>query len=363
MKSKVLRKQASGGRFEHFSGKLSKTLSLPSYGQAKNLIRLRPTLLRMTCRLVWLTAIWVADGCHPAEAEFSGGKLLVVTTTGLIADAVRNVTGDAAEVHALMGPGVDPHLYKATVRDIKLLTRADVVFYGGLHLEGKLEDVLRKTGRIRATVAVTDGIPKGRLLRAGKASDSHDPHIWFDVGLWKDCVGQISRTLHRADSAHAALYQRNTARYIAELDSLDAFVKMRLGQIPKPQRVLVTAHDAFKYFGRAYDVEVRGLQGISTLSEYGLRDVTDLVRFITERRIRALFVETSVSPRAITAVVEGCRARGHSVRIGGDLYSDALGNARTNADTYVKMVRHNVNTIAGALSPSAPEGRKKTEAF
>jgi manganese/zinc/iron transport system substrate-binding protein len=295
---------------------------------------------------VWLGIfVLLIQACSPQKTR--SARLQIVTTTGIIADAVHNIVGSTADVHPLMQPGVDPHLYKATIRDIKLLTNADIVFYGGLHLEGKMQDVLQKAARIQTIVAVTDGIPKEKLIRIGKTT--YDPHIWFDVTLWQYCVKQISLTLQKRDPLHARLYEENTQAYLAKLDLLHQYIQTSIASIRPNQRVLITAHDAFSYFGRAYHIQVRGLQGISTLSEFGLRDVTSLVEFISQRRIKALFIETSVSRKAIDAVIEGCQARGHPVRIGGSLYSDALGAPGSPADTYEKMVRSNVQTITKAL--------------
>jgi len=297
--------------------------------------------------LIVLSSFLIAT-CQPA-ARLDTERFRIVATTGIVADAVRNIAGAAAEVNALMQPGVDPHIYKATVRDIKLLTQADVVFYGGLHLEGKMQDVLQKAARIRTIRAVSSGIPRTKLIQLTETGENYDPHIWFDVQLWKACVREINRTLQKADTAHARVYENNTLAYVQKLDSLDAFVKNSIARIPKSQRVLITAHDAFSYFGKAYGIEVRGLQGISTLSEYGLRDVTSLVDYITDRKIKAIFVETSVSRKAIDAVIQGCAARGHTVVVGGNLYSDALGSPGSAADTYEKMIRANVFTIVKAL--------------
>ena len=294
--------------------------------------------------LLWLTVC----GCRP-EPTRRNGRFTVVATTGIIADAVRNIAGDSANVTALMSAGVDPHLYKATVRDIEAITGADVVFHGGLHLEGKMQDVLRKAGRFKTIVAVTDGIPRRKLIRLTETGDNYDPHIWFDVRLWQICVRQISRTLQKSDSLNAPFYQRNTEIYLRKLDALDTKVKNSIARIPQTRRVLITAHDAFEYFGRAYGMEVKGLQGISTLSEYGLRDVTLMVDLIERRGIRAIFVETSVPRKAIEAVTEGCRARGHPIVVGGNLYSDALGGPGSGADTYEGMVLANLRTITENL--------------
>ena len=298
-------------------------------------------------------------GCGSGTKPTSpGGRLRIVATTGIVADALRAVAGPDAEVLALMGPGVDPHLYKATQGDLQRLQQADIIVVNGLHLEGKLGEVLERLGRQQPVVALGAGLDSSRLRRAGASAagaetgadpGAVDPHIWFDVALWAQAVRYGAEQLARHDSAHAAAYRQRAAAYGARLDSLHRWVGQQLASVPPARRVLVTAHDAFGYFGAAYGVEVRGLQGLSTASEFGLRDVTELVQFLTERQIPAVFVESSVSPKAIEAVVEGCRARGHPVRIGGTLYSDALGEAAGPAGTYIGMVTENVNTIVSHL--------------
>ncbi len=311
----------------------------------QNSIFLNRKTWRSAIRFVF--SLFLLLSCSPQKKK--SDRMQIVTTTGIIADAVQNIVGDIADVQALMQPGVDPHLYKATIRDIKLLTNADIIFYGGLHLEGKMQEVLQKAARVHTIVAVSDGIPRDSLLNRTEAGTNYDPHIWFDVRLWQYCVKEINKALQKRDPAHAQLYETNTQKYLSQLNELDQFVENSIASIPKTQRVLITAHDAFSYFGRAYRIQVRGLQGISTLSEFGLRDVTSLVEFISARRIKAVFIETSVSRKAIDAVIEGCQARGHPVSIGGSLYSDALGAKGSSADTYIKMVKTNVQTIVNAL--------------
>ncbi len=267
----------------------------------------------------------------------------------MIYDAVLNIAGDSVEVQALMGPGVDPHLYKATQGDLQKLTNAHLIMYNGLLLEGKMGEVLSKLGRIKPVVAVAEVLDTANLLGSPIYDNAFDPHIWFDVSLWKQVVDEISRTLQEHDPGRADYYQQNTDRYQTQLDILHQTVTEEIAAIPASQRVLITAHDAFEYFGRAYGIEVRGLQGLSTLSEPGLKDVTDLVNFIITRNIKAVFIETSISERSINAVVEGCRQKGHDVEIGGSLYSDAMGDYGTNEGTYLGMVKANVLTITGAL--------------
>lgn len=296
-----------------------------------------------------LLAALCAAGCAPPEPAESQGRLDVVTTVGMIRDVVRNVGGEHVHVVGLMGPGVDPHLYKASEGDVRRLFRADVVFYGGLHLEAKMAEVLEEMGTRTRVVAVTDGIPRDRLLSPPEFQGAHDPHVWFDVRMWEMTVDTIASSLAAADPAHAAEYRRNAAAYHARLDSLDAYVRAQAARVPARQRVLVTAHDAFNYFGRAYGFQVRGLQGISTASEAGTADVQALAEFIARRRIPAVFVESSIPRRTIEAVQEAVRDRGWNVRIGGSLFSDAMGNPGTPEGTYDGMVRHNIDTLVGAL--------------
>lgn len=300
--------------------------------------------------LLLLLAITVFISCTgKKEIPIANRKIKIVTTTGMIKDAVEHVTGDKADVIALMGPGVDPHLYKATQGDLEKLTSADIVFYNGLHLEGKMGEVFEKLGRLKPVIAVSKDIPEERLRTIPGFAGTHDPHIWFDVKLWEEAVKAVRGFMVQYDSASAGNYEKNAEAYLREMDSLHVSVKTQLQQIPESQRVLITAHDAFGYFGDAYGIEVRGLQGISTVSEFGLKDVTDLVNFIISRKIKAIFVETSVSQKSINAVVEGCNHKGWQVKIGGSLYSDAMGAAGTPSGNYLGMVSANVNTIVTAL--------------
>lgn len=279
----------------------------------------------------------------------ANSKMQIVTTTGMIKDAVEHVVGDKADVIALMGPGVDPHLYKATQGDLQKLTDADVVFYNGLHLEGKMGEVLEKLGKLKPVIAVAAKIKEEDLRAVPGFQGTHDPHIWFDVKLWENSVIAVSDFMQGHDQANKAFYNENGKKYMAQLDSLHEAVKKSVLEIPEQQRVLITAHDAFGYFGDAYNVHVRGLQGISTVSEFGLKDVTELVNFIIERKIKAIFIETSVSQRSIEAVREGCKQKNWDVKIGGSLYSDAMGPAGTPDGTYIGMVHANVKTIVDAL--------------
>ncbi len=277
------------------------------------------------------------------------GQLNIVATIGMIADIAQTVGGDHVKMTGLMGPGIDPHLYRATAGDVSRLSGADVIFYNGLHLEAKMAEVLQRlSGQIK-TVAVTNGIDRSMLLTPPEFEGAYDPHVWFDVGLWKSAVEIIRDTLIEVDAKHAENYERNSRVYLATLDELHEYVKAQAERIPVNQRVLVTAHDAFNYFGRAYGFQVRGLQGISTVTEAGTADIQDLAKFIVQRRIPSMFVETSVSSRNIEAVQAAVKSRGFDVEIGGKLFSDAMGDAGTPEGTYVGMVRHNIDTIVKSL--------------
>ncbi|HVD99097.1 MAG TPA: zinc ABC transporter substrate-binding protein [Cytophagaceae bacterium] len=297
-----------------------------------------------------LTAAIVLNGCKGGEKKSDKLKIVTVTTTGMIADAIGNIVGEKAEVSALMGAGVDPHLYKVTQGDLQKLQDADIIFYNGLHLEGKMSEVLEKLSEKKKVIPVSNGIvSKTKLRLLNKEGNITDPHIWFDVALWKETVLYASAELQKADTANASSYQNNAKNFTAKLDSLDQWVRVEIATIPEQSRLLITAHDAFGYFGNAYHIEVKGLQGISTVSDYGLNDVTALVDLIVQRKIKAIFIETSVSDKSIKAVVEGCRSKGHEVKIGGALYSDAMGKPGTEEGTYIGMVKANVNTIVKAL--------------
>jgi manganese/zinc/iron transport system substrate-binding protein len=290
-----------------------------------------------------------SQAAEGAKTDFTERPIRVVTTVGMIADITQNVGGERVEVTGLMGPGVDPHLYKASEGDVTRMAEADVIFYNGLHLEAKMGEVLEKIeGRVE-TVAVTQGIDQSTLLAPPEFKGAYDPHVWFDVTLWMKAAEQVRNTLVEMDPDHADLYRSNAESYLAELDDLHGYVKAEAERVPEEQRVLITAHDAFNYFGRAYDFEVRGLQGISTASEAGTADVQALADFIVENRIPAIFVESSVPPRTIEAVQAAVRSKGFEVEIGGELFSDAMGNPGTPEGTYIGMVRHNIDTIVSAL--------------
>ncbi|MBW3539257.1 MAG: zinc ABC transporter substrate-binding protein [Planctomycetes bacterium] len=289
----------------------------------------------------------------PAEqslrtATYKGeGPIEIVCTSGMVADIVRNVGGERVAVDQMMGEGVDPHLYKPTPGDVSRLARAEMIFFSGLHLEGKLADHFASMARDKPTVPVTLRLDPAKLIPADEGY--FDPHVWFDVALWSECAQAVADVLAGFDPEFAETYRENAAAYRKRLVALDEYARTELAKIPPKQRVLVTAHDAFQYFGRAYDVEVKAIQGVSTTSEAGLRKINELVEYLTTNRIGAVFVETSVSDKNVQSLIEGCAERGHTVDLGGELFSDAMGREGTPEGTYEGMIRHNVETIRGAL--------------
>ena len=286
---------------------------------------------------------------HISSSNAQDGPLTVVATTGMVGDLVRNVGGSHVEVTDLMGPGVDPHLYKARESDVMRLAEADVIFYSGLHLEAQLGDVFEQMGDQVTTIAITRDLPRELLIPLGEDTAGYDPHVWFDVELWAMTIDTVRDALIEIDPDNADDYTANAAAYATELGELDTYVQEQAASIPVEHRVLITAHDAFGYFAQAYGFEVHGVQGVSTVTEASTADIQDLADFITERQIPAIFVESSVSPRTIQALQEAVESRGHEVAIGGSLFSDAMGDSGTTEGTYVGMVRYNIDTIAGAL--------------
>jgi manganese/zinc/iron transport system substrate-binding protein len=303
-------------------------------------------------RTAALAAILACAGCGGPEAGGTAAARPVLATTTVVADLVRQVAGDRIRVDCLMGPGIDPHSYKATPRDADRLARASLVVASGLHLEGRLATLLERLGDRVPVVMVADRLPGDRLLEVG--AGRHDPHVWFDAALWARCAPPVAEALAAIDAAGAAEYRERAEAYAARLEMLDAAARQRIASIPAGRRVLVTAHDAFRYFGRAYGIEVVGVQGTSTESEAGLSDVNRLVDMVVTRGIPAVFVETSVSDRNVEALREGAQARGHTLALGGRLYSDSLGVPGSDADTLEKALRANVETIVAALQGASP---------
>jgi manganese/zinc/iron transport system substrate-binding protein len=309
------------------------------------------TTLRLRVAFILLILSALVGACGGEEdVDLALRQVRVVATTGMIADAAAHVGGERAQVTGLMGPGVDPHLYNASEGDVTRLRSADLIFYNGLHLEAQMANVLeRMDGSGVTTVAVAGDIDPSLLLAPPEFAGAYDPHVWFDVSLWMQVVEKIRASYVELDPEHAAVYEANAAAYREELAALHDYVGEQASLVPEERRVLVTAHDAFNYFGRAYGFEVRGLQGISTEAEASTADVQQLATFIAERRIPAIFVESSVPQRNVEAVQAAVRAQGYNVVIGGQLFSDAMGNAGTPEGTYTGMVRHNIDTIVSAL--------------
>ncbi len=294
----------------------------------------------------------------PLSAQDAGAEaapLTVVATTGMIADAAREVGGDLVEVRALMGPGVDPHAYRQTRSDIVAMANADLVLWHGLYLEAQMEEFLLDLAGTAPVVAVAESLPRNLLISHDDYADKFDPHVWMNPNLWSRVVLNVRDALISVAPEHEAQFRANTNAYLAELQDLATYTAAVLASVPAESRVLLTSHDAFNYFGWAYGFEVVGIQGISTESEAGLLRISELVDLLIDRGIRAVFVETSVSDRNIRALVEGARARGHEVVIGGELYSDAMGEPGTYEGTYVGMIDSNATVVARALGGTAPE--------
>ncbi len=293
-------------------------------------------------------AIILCTSCQD-EKKAQNGKLKVVTTTTMITDLVRNIGGDSISIQGLMGSGVDPHLYKASEGDVSKLSNADVVFYTGLHLEGKLVDVFEKMGKSTNTIALADVLDKNKLIGSEYFASNYDPHIWFNIQYWKQLTNYLTTELSKLDPDNTGYFEANKTAYLKKLDTLESDIKSTIAKLPDEKRILVTAHDAFNYFGEAYGFEVVGLQGLSTATEAGVQDVQNLAKLIIDKKVKAIFVETSVPKRTIEALQQAVLSKGFEVAIGGTLYSDALGNAGTEEGTYLGMFRYNVDTIVEAL--------------
>jgi len=306
--------------------------------------------MKITITLLSITLVFSFYSCSSGTKKDASGKLNVVTTTTMITDMVKEIGGDALKVEGLMGAGVDPHLYKASEGDVNKLYHADVVIYSGLHLEGKLVDVFEKMEHQGIKmVAITDTFEKGDLISSEYFASNYDPHIWFDISLWKKASAFVANKLAITDPDNKKLYFTNLEKYLVRLDSTEKFIRSRIDELPVDKRILITAHDAFNYFGKAYRFEVIGLQGISTASEAGVQDVQNLAGLIVERKVKAIFIESSVPKRNIEALQAAVKSKGLEVIIGGQLFSDACGDAGTFEGTYIGMFLYNVNTIVDAL--------------
>ena len=314
-----------------------------------------------------LACVFVLSGCNSnpavtadpkastATQAFSGDyPINVVATTGMVADIVKIVGGSHLEVNQMIGSGVDPHLHKPSRDDAQAIRKADIIFYSGLLLEGKMSDTFVKVARTKPVIAVTESIDESLLLEPEEMSGHLDPHVWNDVSAWSRCVGAVATALRKFDPQHAAEFEENAANYRATLDQLHGYGIKSIATIPKDQRILVTSHDAFNYFGRAYDLQVMGVQGISTESEAGIQRINELVDTLVENNVRAVFIESSVPRKNIDALIEGAQSKNHDIVIGGELFSDAMGNAETYEGTYLGMLDHNITTVTIALGGEAP---------
>ena len=296
-----------------------------------------------------LTLMLAACNEETSTNEGAEKERNVVATTGQIADAVKIIGGENLTVTTLMGPGVDPHLYKATQGDMTKLDNAEVIFYNGLHLEGQLQDIFDQMSEEKTVFAAAEVLEQSKLLADAEDNSLNDPHVWFDIMLWKEVVDGIGDTLVEEYPEYKEVFEKNEETYLAQLDELAAFAKQRAAEIPEEQRILVTAHDAFNYFGESLGFEVSGLQGLSTEAEYGVKDVENMVKYLVDNNIKAIFVESSVSDKAMQAVIEGAKEKGHDVTIGGELFSDAMGAEGTKEGSYIGMYEHNINTIVDSL--------------
>lgn len=297
----------------------------------------------------FLAMLVVLIGCKPAKKEVNE-KYTVVTTTTMITDLVKTLGGDAIEVKGIMGAGVDPHLYKASAGDLTKLTKADLIVYNGLHLEGKLVDVFEKMNQIgKTTIALGELLPKQNVIHSEAFASSHDPHIWFSIDNWMIITELLADKLRILDAKNANVYAENKETYLNQLKTLKKEMESKTAELPKSKRILVTAHDAFSYFGKEFDFEVVGLQGLSTATEAGVKDVQRISDFIIEHQIKAVFVESSVPKRTVEALQASVTSKGQEVKIGGELFSDALGNPSEKTGSYIGMYRYNVATIVNAL--------------
>jgi manganese/zinc/iron transport system substrate-binding protein len=314
-------------------------------------------LRRLLAATVLATLALAAAGCanlgeRTGSDPVGGGEVDVVTTTNFITDTVRQIGGDRVSVRALMGPGVDPHLYKASAGDVSALREADVIFYGGLFLEAKMEEVFDEIGEARPVYAVTESIPRERLLRApggAPAEEEFDPHVWFDPTLWRYAALTVRDGLIEVDPEGAPVYRRNAARFLAELERLDRQSRRQLASIPAERRVLVTSHDAFRYLGRRYGIEVAAIQGLSTAAEATTEDIERIARLVADRGVKAVFIESSVPRQTVEAVLASAREQGQNAVVGGELYSDSAGELGTPEGTYQGMFEANVARLSQGL--------------
>ena len=300
--------------------------------------------------LIFILILFSTLACKSSD-KAEGIKPRIVATTSILADGIRNLVGNQAEVIALMPAGVDPHLYKASVRDLDLLTSADIVVYHGLYLEGKMTEIFEKLALRQTLINVSEGIDPAQLIRSGPESHSVDPHIWFDIKLWSSALNYAADQLAKEMPEWKSIIESNSVRYLQELDSLNQITRLRVDELKSKNQVLVTAHDAFAYFGKAYGMEVYSLQGLSTLSEPGLRDLTELIEVIQAFEVKAIFAEQTISPKALNAVANGVKSKNQQVNLAGPLFTDSLDAAGTPAGTYLGMFATNLQIIYENLLP------------
>jgi manganese/zinc/iron transport system substrate-binding protein len=298
--------------------------------------------------LIPLLLILASFACK-SDSKETRTKPLIVATTSILADGIKNIVQEQAEVVALMPAGVDPHLYKASVRDLDLLTNADLVVYHGLYLEGKMTEIFEKLALSQTLIDISLGLPQTDLIRSGPEAHSVDPHIWFDVNLWSIAMEYSAAQIIIWKPELKSMIESNSKIYLSKLNRLDAEVRTKVNELRSTGQVLVTAHDAFAYFGKAYQLEVKSLQGLSTLSEPGLRDLTELITIVQENKVKAIFAEQTISPKAIRAVAAGAAERNHKVNLAGPLYTDSLDAEGTPAGTYIGMVQTNLKIIYESL--------------
>lgn len=311
--------------------------------------------------LLFLVGCGNSNSTATSKADSKPQQIRAIATVGMVADIVRNVGGEHVDVAQIMGAGVDPHLYKATRDDVQTIMSGDIVFYCGLMLEGKMTDTLVKIANKKPVHAVTEMIDESELLEPEDFAGHYDPHVWMDVSAWSKCVGVIETALSELDPDHAEQFHSNAEAYLKQLTELHEYGKQCISTIPESSRVLITSHDAFNYFGRAYGLEVQGVQGLSTESEAGLQRINELVGLTVDRKIGAVFVESSVSRKNIEALIEGAAARDHMITIGGELYSDAMGESGTYEGTYIGMLDHNITLVTRALGGEAPPQGKNNQ--
>lgn len=297
----------------------------------------------------FLLILLLLNSCR-LEQKKPGERLLVVCTTGMIGDVVENICGDASEVRTIMGPGVDPHLYKPTPSDIRLLQNADVIVHNGLHLEGKMGEIFHKLEGEKLIVNWSEAIPRSKLLASSEYEESYDPHIWFDPDLFVLGAELFTSKMMAKDSLNESQFSKNLNSFKNRLNKVGFRLDSMISAIPKENRILITSHDAFSYFGEKYKFQVRGLQGISTVAEFGIKDKIDLLNFIFENDVHVLFVESSVSSKSLESVVESCKKKGHSIKIGGTLLSDAMDSKDRPGGTYLGMIEYNVVTIVNGIN-------------